>query len=515
MTSGDLDGDGAAEIVLSDRVANPPGTEVVDTVYILPGQHWDGESTLEDAARARLSGSSAGSLQGGALLIADLDGSPGNELLIGEPFSGPPMNHLGQVSLLRNPVADGPIADFAYAVIIESNEARAFGAAAAVGDFDGDGNPDLVVTGIEENIEGPEPHGSVWLYLDAGGLSTTTAVNAGQGHIAGDPLGGYLGVDILRVADRDDDGIDDLIVYQADLLDVPGTAWLLSGAKIRGTSAPEAAEITRWRSPGRGSVLDRLSLGDFDGDGVEDYVFGTPEYEARTDGARLDIGRVSVLLSGSQPLPELAVTPWVALSVWLRMAGQNGQLEDPISLEGPQETFNTTASDAVTTIDRQTSWKLTVTSADTHPTHLYGYSGDYDNFTMLTLWGPQAWIGLISPLGHSPDPTKGHVMVGLQKRDGAGAVGSNATISSPFGVRASWNEATLGQDAPIGPGPSDRSFIYFANVDPGETEVTLELEEGESCYPGPGGDDPSQIVPVEVVAGEITVVQYYCNLNRL
>jgi hypothetical protein len=166
-------------------------------------------------------------------------------------------------------------------------------------------------------------------------------------------------------------------------------------------------------------------------------------------------------------------------------------------------------------VDRQSDWLVRITSAGTTPTQSYGRAGDYDHLHMITLWPPEIWSATLSLAGYSPDPAYGHVIVGLLKRDGAGAIGRNATLTSPYEMRASWGGEHLMPNVPIGPGPSDRSNIYFANVEPGPLEVVLELEDGESCYPGPGGDDPSQSATLEVVAGEFTMIQYYCNLNRL
>jgi hypothetical protein len=449
------------------------------------------------------------------VLVANLNGEPGLELLVGEPFSGSVNNHLGRISILENPQGEGAIFDLASTVIEEGGEARAFGESAAAGDFNGDGLIDLAVGGVEENIEGPEPHGSVWTYLDIGSYNGVSNVNEGDGHVAGDPVAGYLGTDLRAVADRDNDGCDDLLVYQADLLDVPGTLWLLSGAMLNGTVYPEDAEITRWRSPNRGSVMDRIIVGDFDDDGVEDYTVGTPQFEDRDDVSMLDIGRISVWLSSGEKLPPPESTPWIAASFWLRIAGQNGPQAAELMVEAPNETKLVTSSETVIQVDRETDWSIRFSSEDIYPTQFYGRSGPFDSAQMVTLWSESYWTDALTAIGKTPDPQKGQVLVGLAKRDGAGVVGRNADLSSEYEARAIFANQGLATDLPLQPGPADRSFVYFVNVTPGTLDVLFELEDGESCYPAPGGTDASENRPIEVAAGEFTIVNYHCNLNRL
>ena len=512
MTSGDLDGDGAAEIVLIDRWAQPPGSPVVDQVYVLPGQRWEGTQALQDVARATLSASSPGSLQGGALLIADLDNEAGNELLIGEPFSGPMNNHLGRVSLLRDPTGEQPIASAAYAVIDEPGEARAFGEAAAAGDFDGDGQVDLAVGGVEENIEGPEPHGSVWIYLDAASLPGSTVVNSGDGHVAGDPLGGYLGMDLHRAEDRDGDGKDELLVVQPDLLDVPGTIWLFSGGQVSGTVTPEDVEITRWRTAGRGSVQDRVAVGDFDGDGTDDYVIGSPQWEERTELALLDMGRVDVVLSSREVLPEVEATNWVAAA--FQFASTTGPV-GAITLTGPDGTSDLNGFDGVLQVDQGTVWELGIEASDCPEHRLISKAGHHDSFQRIKLWTEASLSQRLGTQNIAVDATKGQVVVSMMKRDGSGATGGNVDIDLAYEFRGvQCGEQCLSPDSEIPPGPAENAFVLFANVSPGDAALNFELDKGESCHLAPGGQIGEAVPEVRVEPGVVTLVQVYCKLNR-
>jgi hypothetical protein len=513
LASGDLDGDGAAELLLTDRWALPLGSPTTDTVYVIPGQRWDGSQALEDVTRARLSSSSPGSLQGGVLLIADLDGQPGMELVIGEPFAGSSNDHWGRASLVRDPWGDKAIAEIAYAQIEEPEEARAFGEAATTGDFDGDGEVDIALTAIEENIVGPEPHGSVWLFLGAGDLSGTVSLDTADGHVMGDPTGGYLGMDILRLPDSDGDGADDLLVLQPDFLDTPGTIWLLSGAAVQGDVTPQEVEVTRWRTDGRGSASARLAVGDFEGDGLVDFVVGMPEWEERTSYAQLNTGRVAVWLGAREALPEVAPTSWVSASLWIRVTASHAPM-GAVTIESASGTQKVAGGEAWLELDRMSDWALELTSAGNPPHRLVGRSGSLDFLQEVMLLPSDLLASLHSSVGASVDPDMGHLIVALSKRDGSSTPGRGADIDGAYAIRGVREGTGLLLDQPISQGPADNSVVFFGNVVPGMVSVQFELEPGESCFPAPGGQDGDLAPAVEVVAGTVTIAPYRCRLNR-
>jgi hypothetical protein len=138
-------------------------------------------------------------------------------------------------------------------------------AVAGPGDVDGDGVPDLVLgEGYHDYPTGPAT-GRVRVFSGADGSQIDELVG---------PADSLLGEWVVDVADRDGDGVRDLLATarEADVDGVTdaGEVWLLSGATL------DLLQVyTSELASGRRFGYAAHTIGDFDGDGVEDVVAGS------------------------------------------------------------------------------------------------------------------------------------------------------------------------------------------------------------------------------------------------
>ena len=160
------------------------------------------------------------------------------------------------------------------------------GYAATGDDLDGDGDVELVVGA-------PEKGGTVGaLYIFDGPVSAGGQPNETGAHAIAGP-GNYsrLGTR-ATTGDLDNDGVNEIIVSAPgddELGSYSGTVFLIRDPTV------EFAVAATDRFVGAGSSWQccRLSIGDFDGDGIHDLALGTPEAPNAAGGAWLFYGPIS------------------------------------------------------------------------------------------------------------------------------------------------------------------------------------------------------------------------------
>jgi hypothetical protein len=252
--SGDVDGDGLADVVVGATATSSEGVVLVSRPA--PG-------TFDELARRGGSGFAR------ALALGDVDGDGRAEIYVGEPLADVDgALDAGRVVRFRGTTVD----DLTTGTPVPG--AAAGSAVSIVGDVDGDGYRDLAV-GAPQHDAGAGRVGAVLLLRGtASGFAPAVTV------LAPEPAVGARFGESLAGADLDGDGYADLVVGEprrtpALGLDEAGAVYVYRGG-ASGLSAVPSLELEGSRRAGArfGSAL--TAPGDIDGDHREDLAIGAP-----------------------------------------------------------------------------------------------------------------------------------------------------------------------------------------------------------------------------------------------
>ncbi|WP_336205085.1 FG-GAP and VCBS repeat-containing protein [Nonomuraea sp. LPB2021202275-12-8] len=221
----------------------------------------------------------------------------------------------------------------------EPEPGDAFGAALAVGDFDGDRCADLAVGAPDEfageRVPGGDGNGAVQLYHGSpGGLRPGRELTLSR------PSSDRFGAS-LAAGDLDGDGRDELAVGAPGFRSGGGVSlyWL------KGREPYQITQKTRWvRQAAR--VTDQwgeaLTTGDFDGDGRDELVVGAPSDSVTHDGQGsatvLDVRREQALrITQSSPGLKGSAEKWDAFGAALTTGDFDADGRDDLAVGAPGE----------------------------------------------------------------------------------------------------------------------------------------------------------------------------------
>ena len=315
LAAGDFNGDGYADLAIGAPFARDEAGEV----HVLYGSR-DGLSADNDQLwhqdQTGIQGDAAPHERlGSALATGDFDDDGYDDLAIGVPFD----NDTGAVNVIYGS-GSGLSADgnqrWDQDVDGVNGTAEAFdrfGAALAVGDFDGDDHDDLAIGVPWEGFDGLYRAGSVnVLYGAARGLSAEGDQDWNQDTPGIDGVAESLDDfgDALAAGDFDDDGFSDLAIgVPSEGLGEHVDAGAVNVIYGSGVGLHEDDDQF-WHQdvPGVEGVVESddffgraLAAGDFDGDGKADLAIGVPSEDI---GSIVDAGWINVLYGRSAGLHE-------------------------------------------------------------------------------------------------------------------------------------------------------------------------------------------------------------------
>lgn len=310
VAAGDLDGDGAADLIVGG-----PGSDLAEfdagAVWLVRGPVAEGSL---GAAHATFVGEAALDAAGSAVVVAgDVNGDGALDLAVGAPGNDAGGAEAGLLYVFHGPIAAGTYALADANTTLQgaggerhgsSGIGDALGASiAAVGDIDGDGFDDLVVSaggsdqgalngGRAALLLGPIPSGHL-------GFAAVDAVYVGERQ------DGFATEPVARAGDLDGDGRADVVLAENAV--APERLYVFFAAPSGPTVGLPMADVVLEGAGGDAAGWDVAGPGDTNGDGADDLLVGAPLGEGDVAWSGVVYVVAGPLAAGSYDLADAPV----------------------------------------------------------------------------------------------------------------------------------------------------------------------------------------------------------------
>jgi hypothetical protein len=269
----DVDGDGIGDLVVGAYEDDQGGRDA-GAVFVEYGPVDAGTEDLLDAADLQIVGEAAGAYAGRYIRAGgDVDGDGLDDILAAAPYASGGAPSSGVAYLIPGGLTgDLDLASASGKYLGEAAGDYA-GEGLALGDFDGDGLADVILGSY--NSTAGYYAGAAYVVL--GPAAGTVDLSAADFIIRGDTASQQVGLG-LAVSDVDGDGAGELLVGgMGDATNgvSAGASWLFFGPPV-GSLTLADADATFYGESAGDELGQSVAIGDLDGDGLGDLVFGAP-----------------------------------------------------------------------------------------------------------------------------------------------------------------------------------------------------------------------------------------------